>query len=179
MGRSRLPITLSALAGSLLGCGGGGGGSATMPATANLTGIWNIQLSENQYNVLSSAGAQATGVTEIDVSLAQSGGVLSAQPNIPAMNVGCRNGGSWAAQSGGWLTAITTVTIFAFNTGTLVDQTVNVSLTETIPGPGGPLDGTLAFTGTVQSDGSLAGSVTDGCTGTSATWTGTRISALP
>lgn len=171
-----MPIALVTLTLSFLGCGGGAGSGT---ATPNLSGIWNIQLSENQYNVLSSAGSPATGTTEIDISVVQSGGVLSAQSNIPGMNVGCRKGGSWAAQSGGWLTTIGTTTIFTFNTGTLVDLTANISLTESVPAPGGLVAGTLVFTGTVQSDGSLAGSVTDGCTGSSATWTATKITALP
>lgn len=176
MKRSCLQIALLTVTLSFLGCGGGGG-SAT--ATPNLSGIWNIQLSENQFNVLSTSGSPVSGTTQIDISLVQSGGVLSAQSTIPAMNVGCRKGGSWAGQSGGWLTTIGTTTIFTFNTGTLVDQTVNISLTESVPAPGGLVAGTLVFTGTVQSDGSLAGSVTDGCTGSSATWTATKITALP
>ena len=180
--RSWLPIALVAFTGSFLGCGGSGSGTAAVPKTPNLNGIWNIQLSENQAQLIintlnyPSPAPVSTGVTQIDIDLVQSGGVLSAQTSIPAMNVGCRSGNSGQAwwQSGAW---ITTLTVFTFETGTLVDQTLNISLTET--GQATQSGGTLVFTGAVQPDGSLAGSVTDSCTGTSATWTATRISALP
>jgi hypothetical protein len=159
---------------SLTGCGGGGSGTET----PNLSGMWNIQLSENQAQLIINTlnypapAPVSTGLTQIDIDLVQSGGVLSAQPTIPAMNVGCRQGGWW--DSGEW---ITTWTVFTFNAGTFVGQTLNISLAET--GHATSQSGTLVFTGTVQSDGSLAGSVTDSCTGSSATWTATKITALP
>jgi len=169
---------------SFLGCGGSGSSKAftSTPATPNLNGIWNIQLSENQAQLIINSlnypppAPVSPGITKIDIELVQSGGVLSALTSIPAMNVGCLLGTSGAAwwQSGGW---ITTLTIFTFNTGTLVGQNVNISLAE--KGQATQSSGTLVFTGTVQSDGSLAGSVTDSCTKSSATWTATQISALP
>jgi len=162
---------------SLAGCGGGGSSTTpSTPKTPNLNGAWNIQLSENQAEIIiqtlnyPAPAPVSTGQTEIDINLVQSGGVLSAQSNIPAMNIGCRQGGASEWQSGGWL-----FQNFTFSTGTLVNEALNISLAENV----NKIDGTLVFTGTIQPDGSLAGTVADSCTGNQATWAATRILALP
>ena len=187
MKRRIAPITtllmaLAALAPSLAGCGGGSG-TAAAPATPNLNGMWNIQLSENQAEIIiqtlnyPAPAPVSTGQTEVDIDFVQSGGILSAQSSIPAMNIGCLQGGITGTGTAWWQSGAWVSQYFKFNTGTLVNGTLNISLAEN--GLATQSDGTLVFNGTVQADGSLAGSVTDNCTGKQATWTATQISALP
>jgi hypothetical protein len=145
-----------------------------LPST--LSGAWMIQLSEAQS---SAVGGQAPdGNTRIAISLVQTGSALSTDQQIVGDDIGCNassppnNQGWW--MSGGFNPA------FQFITGLFINNTVSFTLNEF----GAGASGDLFFDGEFQSDGTLAGSVTDRCVlvsgaPTSATWTARRISAMP
>ena len=182
----RILRILSALAIALcaVSCGGGGssnGGSST--SASDLTGVWIIQLSENQaqltvndLNYPPPAPTISAGSTQVGISLVQSGGVLSAQPSLPAWNPGCfENGNPW------WFTGGWQPQLFTFSSGTIVNGNINISFAESNTGSS-QAHGTIVLTGSLQSDGSLAGTLTDSCIANPAstgTWSAKRTASLP
>jgi hypothetical protein len=168
-----------------IGCGGGSNTVSLSGHTATVNGVWDIVLGENQVNIATAPYGDVfkptLGQTEIDISLVQSSGIITAQTNIAGKNMACMNtstGGGFDGTNGGW-----SFGNFTFSEGSVVGQTVGFALGESIHPPR-TRTGTLIFTGTVDSATTMHGTVTDGCmtTGqgaTSTTWTATKIVALP
>lgn len=155
------------------------GCNAAKQVNANVAGKWKIVLGENQ-----SAAYQTTDTTPtaIAISLKQSDSILFADTTqkIWAGNTACKGvSGSWWSLSGGWNP--NPIGIASLDSGLVSVNSVSLNFTEGVPGSA---SGQLKLIGTVQSDGSLSGTLTDSCTMTSgnptnSTWTAQRLSSYP
>jgi hypothetical protein len=186
---SHICVTLTLLLLALLGCGGSTSSPSPTPTptplssptptptpqNAQVAGTWKILLSENQ-----SAGFQSinpdTNSTRIEMKLLQSDAILQADSTqlIWYGNVGCGSAatGTWAFW-GGWDNRFLSLT-----SGQVSGNSVSLVITES-EGANQP-SGQLKLTGTLQPDGSIAGSVIDTCiNATSVTFTATQTTAFP
>lgn len=145
----------------------------TVPTTIpiNLTGLWQITLDESQASIVS---AQSFPNTVIDIDLDQNGSVLTLAQKAEVENVGCKNGSNdYYYQTGGWDFAITNFS------GTQTAQSITIEVEESADGNGLPPHGQLTFTGNVNSSSSITGSIVDGCTGQTATFSAVPLVAMP
>jgi hypothetical protein len=142
-----------------LGCGSGSSNNGKGPSNANIAGNWKIVLAENQAAIFPTTADNND--TRIAIVFTQSGSILATDPNqeIWAGNVACEGpgGGFWSAW-GGWVSQD-----FSLESGAQVSgQAVSFTLRESQLGVTSST-GELTFTGAVQVDGSIAGTVTDSC----------------
>ncbi len=182
MRSSALIVLISIL---LAGCGGGAGNTSGNKTAQNidLTGKWKIVLNENQSAPYQTSSPDSNN-TRIAVSLIQSGTTVQADTNqqIYGGNLACNIAGfnTWAVW-GSWQT-----NRISFSSGQVINDVVTIVVQE----GNRNLDsnqavGSLTFTGTVQPDGTLSGTLTDGCTLTNGSpttniqWNATKLSAFP
>ena len=146
---------------------------AAQPTPVDLTGDWQITLSESQPAAF---GVTGDNPTVIALSLTQTGSVLTST-EAWVHNPACGNlKGTWFEVSdvpNGW--EIKDLSNF---TGIQTAQALSFTILESAGGV--PPSGTLAFTGNVNTDGTLSGVVNDACTGQNAvTFTAARLSTFP
>lgn len=176
-----LPVAFAFLFLSL-GCGGGKVGSNIPPPT-NISGVWDITLSEAQSSAVGGPSPAPDGNTQIEIRLNQAtigNSVVSSTGGVYGDDIGCNadrigNASWWAG--GGWSPEL------AFLSGSVVNNVITFNLLESLGGFGGDPSGHLLFTGTVNADGTMSGLVSDGCVivngPTPATWTAKKVPALP
>ena len=152
----------------------------------NVAGNWKIVLGENQSAAFQSGD---TNDSRIALGIAQAGSTLSATPDqdVWTGNIGCGSLGQqdWWWVNGGWNPTPTGgyQRISLDPGGWAVGNNLSFVLTET-NGPG-TATGKLSFTGTVQADGSMAGTLTDSCIQTNSAptanvaWTATKLANFP
>jgi hypothetical protein len=163
-------LVLLLLPGLTIGCGGGKTNTPA-PNFANVAGSWKIVLSENQASIVAAAKSPSASIdpnpTEIAVVLTQSSGILSSSSGIYLGNTGCDTSSSWWYNTGPYNGAWDSVTYgFNFGSGQVSENTVTLTLAEAMSFQGGqPVgsSGTLTLLGTVQSDGTISGTLTDSC----------------
>jgi hypothetical protein len=150
----------------LAGCGGG---NKPSDSPTDVSGTWNIILTENQALTVSlthsGSIAPDPNPTEIAIALSQSNGILIASGKIYSGNTGCKSP-SWSWYNtgpypSGWNFGTDS---FAFDSGLVSGNNVTLNLVEAenfqnVP----PLQsGTLKLVGTEQ-NGTIAGTFTDTC----------------
>lgn len=159
---------------------------------AQVQGDWKIVLSENQAEVIGVRHSVSMPIdsnpTQIAISLQQSNGILDTAKPVYAGNTGCeaRDGDWWyltGPYNNGWEYG---TYAFDFDSGLVSGNTVTISLKEGRSFHAGqPPDGQIKLLGTFQANGSIKGTVTDGCVldgngnPTSQTFTATRMSTFP
>lgn len=143
----------------------------TAPAATpiNLTGLWQITLDESQASIVS---GQSFPNTIIDIGLTQNGSMLTVSEQAEVANPGCKSNGYYY-QVGGWNLALTKFS------GTQTAQSITIEAEESADGNGLPPQGQLTFTGNVNSSSSITGSIVDGCTGQTVTFSAVPLAAMP
>jgi hypothetical protein len=142
----------------------------------NITGDWQLTLSESQATVVSSAyGNNNYPDTVLDLTLTQTGNVLSVSKTMIA-SAGCASSGSavWWEIAGWNQKDLTDVS------GTIEGSQLALQMNESNEGAGTG-GARLSFTGSVSQDGQAgAGTLSDGCTGgKTVQWSAVRVSSLP
>jgi hypothetical protein len=162
---------------------GCGSNSDIARSQENVSGVWEITLSETQSTEV--GGQAPDGPTKIEIQiiqLANGGSVLTSSGGVYGDDIGCDanpsggNGFWWAG--GGWNSWL------SFALGTVQLNTIALTLNESQGETGTGSHGQLMFTGTINPDGTMSGDVTDSCvlvnwSPTQATWTAAKISTLP
>jgi hypothetical protein len=168
----RLPI-LVVLTVMLAGCAAIKTGRQS---AVNVTGNWQMSLSESQATVVSSAyGNNNYPNTVVDLALVQTGTALSVSKAMIA-SAGCGRSASaaWWEIVGWNQNDLTNVS------GTIEGDQLALRMNESNQGTGA--DGAqLSFTGTVSQDGKTgSGTLSDGCTGGQMVqWSAVRVSSFP
>jgi hypothetical protein len=188
-------LVLYALVFPGLGCGSGTKTTSTTTSSsfAQVQGAWKIVLSENQVAIVVAQTSPSTQVdpnpTAIAISLVQSNGILSTSSTVYSGNTGCKTHSGWWSNTGPYEGTWEYRTFsFAFESGLVSGNTITLTLAEAESfSAGQPVapNGQLKLLGTVQSDGSIKGTLTDSCildssgNPTNQTFTATTISAFP
>jgi hypothetical protein len=168
-------------------CGGNSSNGGNVSHDANVAGNWKIVLGENQSAAFQNGGD--TNDSRIAIGFNQSGPALLPLSNqdVWTGNIGCGSVGQsgWWWINGAWNPTPTggSQRISLDSGGVVTANTVAFVFTET----GGPTTATgkLTFTGTVHADGSMSGTLIDGCILTNGvptsniTWNATRMASFP
>ena len=177
-----LVCILALLTLACVGCGGSGNVNAngngssstpppTQPSNSTINGFWYINMGTSQ------AGRHINpnpGPTEIGISLVQNGSVLTTDKPVYSINTACEGPGSIWSTAGGWNSAMAS---FVFESGALVGHTVTFTLNETkdVNDPTGAAHGEVMLTGNWNADGTMSGTLIDGCNANaSSDWTASR-----
>ena len=188
-----MPVLILGVSLLSVGCGGGSSGGGSTSRLAQVQGNWKIVLSENQAAIIAAKHSVSSPIdpnpTEIAISLNQSNAIVTTSETLYTGNTGCDLNGSWWYATGpynsGWEYGTYS---FAFDSGLVSGNTVTLTLIEAASFQGGQPtapNGQLKLLGTVQADGSIKGTLTDGCVLDSngnmsnQTFTATHISTFP
>ena len=188
-------VCILAVALCLVGCGGSNSGTpVNSSGNSVVSGTWKLTLNENQAQIVATKHNPAQTVdanpTAIAISLTQSDAFLSLAPSTTIYdgNVGCDNNNNWwnltlTSGPGNWEYGTYS---FDFVSGQVSGKTVNLVLNERMgANDTSSAHGPLTFQGTVQTDGSISGTVADSCIltqsgqPTSVSFKATRISTFP
>jgi hypothetical protein len=154
-----------------IGCGSGGGSGRSPQSSLDISGAWRITLSTSQAHIVDPRAPSDPTAMEIKLKqMAPGNGLLQVNDPVYAFGTGCKSsGGSF------WWSSAVFEPVMQFVQGSVANGSVGFQLSE---GQTLSATGTLIFTGRYNSDGTMSGSLTDGCTLQNATWTATRISDL-
>ena len=163
-------------------CGGGNMGGSSGTDSTDLTGNWQIQLSYAESSDVGGSAPDGNTVIKIPLSQAAKGSsVLSSSGQAYGDDVGCNGmaGNFWSMQGG-------FNPVVFFQSGQVQNKTLSlvVQVSQQATPPSNTAHGQLMFTGMVNADGSLSGTVTDQCDVSNGqlkqgTWTAHQISSIP